>query len=988
MAAPRERRAPQRRCNTPLAIVLLLLLACEYTLAASAVLGIDLGTEYIKAALVKPGIPLEIVLTKDSKRKETSAIAFKPSTLGQQDEASFPERLYGGDALALAPRYPGEVYPNLKPLLGSASDTAAAVFAYQKRCPSLNLVRDKLSGGLGFQSKALPPNDALLSIEELLAMELGNVRSNAEAMAGKGQTVRDVVITIPPFYTVDERRAVETAAELAGLRVMGLISDGLAVGLNYATSRTFPNVDKGEKPEYHLVYDMGAGSTTATVLKLQARVVKDVGKLNKTIQEVNVVGTGWDRNLGGDVLNGYIMDDMVDTFVKTSAAKNAQIEETTVKSHGRAMAKLWKEAERLRQVLSANTATSAFFEGLCEDIDLRYKLSRAEFEKMAEAFADRIAAPLTMAMASTELQVADLDSIVLHGGAVRTPMIQKRLERLAGDASKLRSNVNADESAVFGAAFKAAGLSPSFRVKDLKSNDAANYVTTLQWTVGGKQRRQNIFLPTSVVGTIKTMQFNTSDNLVLSFSQQVPKQDSSEVTERSIGTFKMSNLTISQNELMKTYGCEHQSIQTSLSLRLDPVTGLPEVVAGTVSCEAADKKSGVVDGFKDFLGFGGKKDQEVLDEETPESIAVSSDPATASESATSNSEAGTSTAVSSKKEDAKKPPKKKIQSIALSVEMQRTDQRPMSDDSLGQTKARLAAFDKSDKGRRLREELFNGLEASTYKARDMLTDDGIIAVSTLKQRDAVDQMLKELGDWIHGDGAHASRDVIKEKLQDLRSLVDPMQKRKTESSALPKAVDNLKDVLNQTSAVMTVVKDQVDKAAEVAAASASSVAEQAASAATATPSTDDDLEASEESPTSSSASAESSSFDWSQYTQADLDSVTSAYESAKKWLEENTLAQTELSASDEPVLLSTDLNTQAEQLNDILVHLLRKRAYKPPKSTTSSRTKPTKSKKSKTSSTTLPPDSESSGSATEKVLSVSTISDEAADSPSSKHQEL
>jgi hypothetical protein len=69
-------------------------------LAASAVLGVDLGTEYIKAALVKPGIPLEIVLTKDSRRKEASAVAFKP--IKNPEAGSFPERAYGSDAVALA----------------------------------------------------------------------------------------------------------------------------------------------------------------------------------------------------------------------------------------------------------------------------------------------------------------------------------------------------------------------------------------------------------------------------------------------------------------------------------------------------------------------------------------------------------------------------------------------------------------------------------------------------------------------------------------------------------------------------------------------------------------------------------------------------------------------------------------------------------------------------------------------------------------------
>jgi len=135
-------------------LALSLIFCSRLAFAASAVLGIDVGTEYIKAALVKPGIPLKIVLTKDSKRKETSAIAFKPVDFGSQD-AGFPERLYGGDALALAARFPADVYPNLKPLLGLTPERIATAQEYQQRHPALDLVVGEQHGMQGFRSKSL-----------------------------------------------------------------------------------------------------------------------------------------------------------------------------------------------------------------------------------------------------------------------------------------------------------------------------------------------------------------------------------------------------------------------------------------------------------------------------------------------------------------------------------------------------------------------------------------------------------------------------------------------------------------------------------------------------------------------------------------------------------------------------------------------------------------------------------------------------------------
>ena len=264
-------------------------------------------------------------------------------------------------------------------------------------------------------------------VEELLAMELQSIQRNAEALAGSDSAVRSVVVTVPPFYTTDEKRAVELACELVGLKVLSLISDGLAVGLNYATSRTFPVINEGGKPEHHMVFDMGAGSTTATVLRFSSKDVKDIGRFNKTIQEVAVMGAGWDRTLGGDELNALIVDYLVDNFVAKPQAVKAGITAEEVKSHGRTASKIWREAERARQVLSANSDVRSSFEGLYKDIDFATKLTRADFEKMAASHADRIQAPVQQALDAAKLSFKDLDSVILHGGAIRTPFVQKKL---------------------------------------------------------------------------------------------------------------------------------------------------------------------------------------------------------------------------------------------------------------------------------------------------------------------------------------------------------------------------------------------------------------------------------------------------------------------------------------------------------------------------------------------------------------------------------
>ena len=946
-----------RRRRTPpilFLITALLFLFTPIAHAASAVIGLDIGTEYIKAALVKPGVPLDIVLTKDSKRKEAAAIGFKPSSNADQ----LPERLYGGDALAVAPRYSSDVYPNLKPLLGPIADTQAAVDAYRARFPGLTLATSEDGEHVSFATPGKAQES--FTVEELLAQEMANIKQNAQGMAGKDYVVNNAVITVPAFYTVDERRAVELAAQLAGLEVMSLVSDGLAVGLNYATPRKFPNVDKGEKPEYHLVFDMGAGSTTASVLRFQARDVKDVGRFNKTIQEVNVLGTGWDRTLGGDVLNELIVDDMIKKFAESGPAKAQSVQASSVKGHGRTMVKLWREAERLRQVLSANTATTANMESLYEDIDFKYKLSRSDFESLAGSYSTRISPPIQDALTGAKLQLGDLDSIVLHGGMVRTPFVQKELEGLVGDPAKLKTNVNADESAVFGAAFKAAGLSPSFKVKDIKSNDAANYAATLKWTANGRGRSQKIFIPTSQAGTVKQLPFNVSDDLTISLSQQVSAISGGVAVERKVGEYNIANLTASHAELLSKHGCGKEVIQTTISARLDPVTGLPEIFSGSVSCETdeSEKKGALYDGVKGLFGFGGKKDQEPLldDEAEPQSTETLS-----VDDASSEATSGSQTDSKSATPTPSAAPKKKTVTINLAIQPTRADLRQPTTEQLGSMQVRIAAFDVSDKARRLREEIYNKLEGYTYRANEWLEHEGFIGVSTSAQRKAIQDLISTTSDWLHGEGSTAVTEVVREKYDSLKGLIDPVQKRQEEQQKRPAAVQSLQKMLNQTETFMKNMRDQIDKAAESAASASSS----AASSSSVSPSPesssqqDDGLDDLDDEPSSSGSSATPTpSIITPSYSEYDYESISGQYQKVKEWLEEQITAQEALSVSDDPVLLSSDVNARAKQLNEALSRLLQKQIKFPPKSKSksksskSSKTSKTKSSKSASSSQT------------------------------------
>lgn len=951
----------RRRVSTLTNVLIFLFLFAYTASAASAVLGIDLGTEYIKAALVKPGIPLEIVLTKDSKRKETAAVAFKASNINSKksEAGTFPERIYGGDALAVAPRFPSDVYPNLKPLLGLSYNSNDVVSTYKERYPGLRTTEWKGRGTVGFRSPSFEEAEEPFLVEELLAMELKNIRANAVALAGKGSTIQDAVITVPPFYTAEEKMAVTLAAELAGLRVLSLISDGLSIGLNYATSRTFPTINEGGKPEIHLVYDMGAGSATASVLRFQGKTVKDVGRFNKTIQEVQILGTGWDKTLGGDALNQLIVDDMVKKFTDMDQVKALGLEAKQVKEHGRTMAKLWKEAERLRQVLSANTETSASFEGLFhEDVIFKYKLTRAEFEKLASDYADRVEAPLRNALESAKLDFAGVSSVILHGGAVRTPFVQKQLESIVGSADKLRTNVNSDEAAVFGAAFKAAGISPSFRVKDIRTNDIAGYSYGLRWDRGDIEKQQMLFVPTSQTGAEKQVPLKATEDLKLTLFESSPSHPVIDV--------QTQNLTASVDQLVDKFGCAKSDISTSFAIRLSPVDGLPEVLRGSVSCETTWQKPGVVDGVKDFFGFGSKKgDQEPLNDEQADSFTAATrkedTSATSSVKESSTSDA-TSTGTASAAEKSKEP-KKRTEIIYIDFSTEPAALPPPSAEGLQRIKDRLAAFDASDRSRVKREETLNTLEAFTYKARDLLDDEGFIAASTERHRTEVEEQFKSASDWLYGDGADASREVLKARLDALHGLVDPIQKRKDEAAKRPQQVKSLKEALNQTKTMVSVIKQQMEYQSVADTASSldpSSSSEGSSSSTTTVPtSTDDFADLDDDTSTSISATATPSAKapPLFSYSEEDLQAITDAHESVESWLNSRLAEQEKLSPTDDPVILSTELAAKSKELNDMVMNLLTKQMKTPPKSKKSKvKSATARSKSEKKGKPTISPD--------------------------------
>ena len=167
-------------------------------------------------------------------------------------------------------------------------------------------------------------------------MQFAYVKGLAETLAG--EKVHDVVLTVPPFYTQFERDAVADAIEVAGLRTLALINDGTAVAINYAMTRTFPT------PEYHVIYDAGASSIRATVVSFSTDTNS---KGEATDTAITIAGVGYDRAIGGNELDRRLRELLIEAF-------NAK-HKKDIRGNKRGMAKLWKEAGRVKSILSANS---------------------------------------------------------------------------------------------------------------------------------------------------------------------------------------------------------------------------------------------------------------------------------------------------------------------------------------------------------------------------------------------------------------------------------------------------------------------------------------------------------------------------------------------------------------------------------------------------------------------------------------------------------